>query len=124
MESLKVLKLYQEKFPNVQAAATELINLNAILHLPKGTESFIADIHGEYDAFNHLLKNTSGIIKQKIDLRFQEKTDLEKNRLAFFIYYPTDMMRKYQKRLSHEDYETLLRTIIHDMVSLARLSLK
>ena len=121
MESLKVLKLYQEKFPNVQAAATELINLNAILHLPKGTESFIADIHGEYDAFNHLLKNTSGIIKQKIDLRFQEKTVLEKNRLAFFIYYPTDMMRKYQKRLSHEDYETLLRTIIHDMVSLARL---
>ena len=118
---LKVLNLLKTQYPNVQAAATELINLSAILHLPKGTESFIADIHGEFDAFNHLLKNASGIIRQKIEQRFSDASIEKRNRLAFFIYYPTDMMRKYQTKLSHDAYETLLRETLQDMVSLARI---
>jgi len=57
----KYFELLSKKYPNVQSASTELINLSAILNLPKGSEHYIADIHGEYDAFNHYLKNASGI---------------------------------------------------------------
>lgn len=121
MEDLKVLKLLQESYPTVQIAATELINLSAILHLPKGTESFIADIHGEYEAFNHLLKNASGIILEKIKQRFSFQSEAYQKRLAFFIYYPTAMMRKYQTKLNHEAYQELIRQTIHDMVTLARI---
>ena len=121
MEDLKVLKLLQESYPTVQSAATELINLSAILHLPKGTESFIADIHGEYEAFNHLLKNASGIILEKIKQRFSFQSEAYQKRLAFFIYYPTAMMRKYQTKLNHEAHQELIRQTIHDMVTLARI---
>lgn len=121
MEDLKVLKLLQESYPTVQIAATELINLSAILHLPKGTESFIADIHGEYEAFNHLLKNASGIILEKIKQRFSFQSEAYQKRLAFFIYYPTAMMRKYQTKLNHEAHQELIRQTIHDMVTLARI---
>ena len=118
--SLRVLHYLSEKYPNVQSAASELINLSAILNLPKGTEYFIADIHGEYDAFNHLLKNASGIILEKIKERFAHYDEATQNRLAFFIYYPTDMMAKYQKKLSYEDHQRLLRDILVDMIVLGR----
>jgi len=121
MDDLKVLKLYQDQYPTLQSAATELINLSAILHLPKGTESFISDIHGEYEAFNHLLKNASGIISEKIRQRFSFQSEEYRKRLAFFIFYPTSMMRKYQTEMIEEAYLELLRQVIHDMVSLARL---
>ncbi len=118
--SLRVLQLLSEKYPNVQTAASELINLSAILNLPKGTEYFIADIHGEYDAFNHILKNASGIILEKIKERFVDYGAATQNRLAFFIYYPTDMMAKYQKRLSAQEHEALLRHVLVDMILLGR----
>lgn len=121
MNDHKYLKLLSKDYKNVQSAATELINLNAILNLPKGTEYFIADIHGEYDAFNHFLKNASGIIDQKINDRFKMYTEKEKNRLAFFIYYPTDMLTKYQNKLSDNQFEQRLRQVLIDMVELARL---
>lgn len=79
----KYLELLSNEYPTIQMVASELINLNAILNLPKGTEIFITDIHGEYDAFNHYLKNASGIIKEKIDLIFPNLSEVEKNRLAF-----------------------------------------
>ena len=63
---LRVLELLSNNFPNVSAASTEIINLEAILNLPKGTEHFIADIHGEHEAFRHILKNASGNIKRKV----------------------------------------------------------
>ncbi len=117
----KYFELLSKKYPNVQSAATELINLSAILNLPKGTEHYIADIHGEYDAFNHYLKNASGILRRKIDAHFKTLPLSEKKRLAFFIYYPTDMLGKYQKALSGEAYETLLRDTLKQMVELARI---
>lgn len=98
----KYLELLSKEFPSVQTVSSELINLSAILNLPKGTEIFITDIHGEYDAFNHYLKNASGIIKEKIDLIFNDLSEKEKNRLAFFIYYPTDMLNKYRKKYNEE----------------------
>ena len=68
--SLPYLSLLSHQYPTIQAASTEIINLNALLNLPKGTENFLSDIHGEYEAFLHVLKNGSGSIKRKIDEQF------------------------------------------------------
>ncbi|MCK5732403.1 MAG: fructose-bisphosphatase class III, partial [Tenericutes bacterium] len=116
----KYLELLSKDFPSVQTASAELINLNAILNLPKGTEIFITDIHGEYEAFNHYLKNASGIIKEKIDLIFPLIDTVKRNRLAFFIYYPTDMLNKYRKKLDEVEFATLLREELYLMIELAK----
>ncbi|MBC2850717.1 fructose-1,6-bisphosphatase [Cetobacterium sp. 8H] len=90
-EDLKYLKLLSKNFPSIGETATEIINLEAILSLPKGTEHFISDIHGEYEAFNHVLKNCSGVIKEKIEIIFGESLlEKEKNQLATVIYYPKE----------------------------------
>jgi fructose-1,6-bisphosphatase III len=116
----KYLELLSNDFPTIQSVASELINLSAILNLPKGTEIFITDIHGEYDAFNHYLKNASGIIQEKIDIIFPDMPITEKNKLAFFIYYPTDMLNKYRQLLSSEDFELLLHNQLFHMIDLAK----
>jgi fructose-1,6-bisphosphatase-3 len=116
----KYLELLSKDYPTIQIVASELINLSAILNLPKGTEIFITDIHGEYDAFNHYLKNASGIIKEKIDLILPDLTEVEKNRLAFFIYYPTDMLNKYKEKLKGENYQKLIRQQLSYMILLAK----
>ena len=64
-EELRYLSLLAKQYPTVQAASTEIINLQAILNLPKGTEHFISDIHGEYEAFLHILNSCSGVVKEK-----------------------------------------------------------
>jgi len=116
----KYLELLSKDFPTVQMVSSELINLNAILNLPKGTEIFITDIHGEYDAFNHYLKNASGIIKEKIDLIFPHLLKEEKNQLAFFIYYPTDMLNKYQELLPVETFQILVKKTLYLMIDLCK----
>jgi len=116
----KYLEILSKEYPTIQAVASELINLNAILNLPKGTEIFITDIHGEYDAFNHYLKNASGIIKEKIDLLFSNLSEAEKNRLAFFIYYPTDMLNKYKQKLNGENFQNLIHQLLYNMIKLAK----
>ena len=60
---MRFLNLLAQKYPNIQTASSEIINLNAILNLPKGTEHFLSDLHGEYEGFNHILRNASGVIK-------------------------------------------------------------
>lgn len=88
-ESLKYLKLLAVQYPNINAASTEIINLQAILNLPKGTEHFVSDIHGAYDSFNHVLRNASGVIKGYIEEIFgNTMRDYEKKSLATLIYYP------------------------------------
>jgi len=116
----KYLELLSLEYPTVQAASSEIINLSAILHLPKGTEVFLADVHGEYDAFNHYLKNASGIIKEKIDLIFDNLSETARNRLAFFIYYPTDMLNKYQEKLAREKFLALIKDTLFQMIALCR----
>ena len=66
----KLLQILSRQFPNVASASTEIINLQSILNLPKGTEHFMTDIHGEYEQFNHVLKNGSGSVRRKIDEEF------------------------------------------------------
>ena len=86
---IKYLELLSQKYPNIGSAATEIINLEAILNLPKGTEHFLSDIHGEYEPFIHVLKNGSGVIKRKIeDIFGKSLMDSEKKSLATLVYYP------------------------------------
>ena len=90
-ERIKYLKLLSKLFPTIEETATEIINLEAILSLPKGTEHFISDLHGEYSSFNHLLKNSSGVIKEKIEDIFSKSlSQKERNQLATIIYYPKE----------------------------------
>ena len=69
-ENLHYLRMLAKQYPTVQAASTEIINLQAILNLPKGTEHFISDVHGEYEAFQHILNSASGVVRKKIDQLF------------------------------------------------------
>lgn len=90
---LRYLQRLAELFPNIAKASTEIINLQSILNLPKGTEHFITDLHGEYEAFSHVLKNGSGAVKKKIDDVFGHTLGLgEKKSLATLIYYPREKM--------------------------------
>ena len=94
---LKYLQRLAEQYPTIDKAAVEIINLQAILNLPKGTEHFITDIHGEYEAFSHVLKNGSGSVKKKIDEVFGHTlTHADKKSLATLIYYPQDKIVLYR----------------------------
>ncbi len=100
MESMKMkyLERLSELYPTIAKASTEIINLQAILNLPKGTEHFITDIHGEYEAFSHVLKNGSGSVRRKIDQVFgHTMTQQEKKSLATLIYYPKEKMDLVKK---------------------------
>jgi fructose-1,6-bisphosphatase-3 len=97
-KDIKYLKLLSKSFPTIASASTEIINLKAILHLPKGTEHFLADIHGEAEAFQHVLKNASGTIRTKVDEIFgQTLRDNQKKELCTLIYYPYEKLRLVKK---------------------------
>ena len=88
-EDIRYLNLLAQNFPTIADASTEIINLEAILNLPKPTEHFIADPHGEYEAFKHVLKNASGNIKRKVNELFGNSIrESEKKELCTLIYYP------------------------------------
>ena len=89
MTDLRLLELLSRSFPSISIASTEIINLEAILNLPKGTEHFIADLHGEYNAFNYLMRNASGNIKRKVTELFgTQMREQEIRQLCALIYYP------------------------------------
>src|SRR5574344_428586 len=102
---IKYLKLLSKNFPTVQAACTEIINLEAIMNLPKGTEHYVTDLHGEYDAFDHVLRNASGVIKRKVEEIFgQSLRESDKRDLCTLIYYPEGKLKivKQKKRKINE----------------------
>ncbi len=95
---LRYLKRLAELYPTIAKASTEIINLQSILNLPKGTEHFITDIHGEYEAFSHVLRNGSGAVKKKIDDVFGHTlSHSDKKALATLIYYPREKMELIKK---------------------------
>lgn len=108
LENKNYLKLMSKQYPSVAAVSKEIINLKAILNLPKGTEHFLTDIHGEYESFRHVLRNASGVLKLKIDDIFPDMYEEEKKALATLLYYPEerlDLERKKRGRDSmHEWY--------------------
>ena len=94
---IKYLQLLSKTFKNIAETSTEIINLQAIMNLPKGTEHFMTDIHGEYEAFNHVLRNGSGTIRNKIEEVYGDKlTENEKKELAAIIYYPKEKVETMQ----------------------------
>ena len=93
MTDNRSLRILAKQYPTIEDAATEIINLEAILSLPKGTEHFLTDVHGEYEQFEHVLKNGSGTVKRKIEVVLKDKKDAEyKKRLATLIYYPKEKL--------------------------------
>ena len=114
-EQRKYLSLLAEKFPTRQAVCTEIINLAAIMNLPKGTEHFMSDIHGEYDAFLHIMNNCSGVIREKIEMIFADVlNDTEKRALRTLIYYPKEVLQRLHSegRISPKWYRETLRHMI------------
>ena len=111
----RVLELLSQTFTNISAASTEIINLEAILNLPKGTEHFVADIHGEHEAFRHILKNASGNIKRKVTEIFGTSLrEQEIRELCSLIYYPEQKLEYI--RASESDLDDFYNVTLHQLV--------
>lgn len=117
---MKYLRSMAMQYPSIGDACTEIINLQSILNLPKGTEHFISDIHGEYEHFNHILKNGSGSIKNKIDEAYADTLrDKEKKGLAFLIYYPEQKLEKVHKE--EENIEDWYKVTFNRLIHISRI---
>lgn len=117
---IKYLQLLALSFPNISEASTEIINLQAILNLPKGTEHFVADIHGEYEAFLHILKNASGNIQRKVNELFGNlMRESDKRELCTLIYYPDQKLELI--KASEENLDDWYHITIHNLVAVCRL---
>ena len=113
---LRYLELLSQSFPTIAAASTEIINLEAILNLPKGTEHFLADLHGEYEAFNHVLRNASGAIKRKVNEIFGNTLrEAEKKELCTLIYYPEQKLIRVKE--TEEDMNDWYVITLNQLVS-------
>ena len=117
---MKYLQLLAQSFPNISEASMEIINLQAILNLPKGTEHFVADIHGEYEAFLHILKNASGNIQRKVNELFGNlMRESDKRELCTLIYYPDQKLELI--KASEENLDDWYHITIHNLVAVCRL---
>lgn len=118
-KDMRYLELLAQSFPTIADASTEIINLQAILNLPKGTEHFLADIHGEYEAFIHVLKNASGNIKRKVnDLFGNTLRETEKRELCTLIYYPEQKLEIVKQ--NEEDIDDWYHITLHQLVAVCR----
>ncbi len=116
---LKYLKSLANQYPNIAAASTEIINLQAILNLPKGTEHFMTDIHGEYEQFNHVLKNGSGAVRRQIDDEFGNTlSSRDKKSLATLIYYPQEKLDIIARE--EENIEDWYKITLHRLVQITK----
>ena len=116
---MKYLKLLSKQYPSISKASAEIINLEAILNLPKGTEHFLTDIHGEYEPFVHVLKNGSGVIKRKIEELFANNIrESEKKMLATLVYYPEQKLEIIAKE--DTDLEDFYRINMYRLIELCR----
>ena len=114
------LKLLSKEYKNITEVSEEIINLKAILNLPKGTEVFLSDIHGEYAPFTHILNNGAGIIRSKIDEIFENQTtEKERNMLATLIYYPEEKL-KIIKEEAKENLDEWYTITLYRLVEVAR----
>ena len=119
-DRMKFLRLLSEKYPTRQQVCTEIINLQAILNLPKGTEHFMSDLHGEYEAFFHILNNSAGVIREKVDMAFEEVlTARERSSLCTLIYYPQEKLRRIREE--GRNTEEWYRFVLQKLIDLAKL---
>lgn len=113
---MKYLKLLAKSYGTIEAAAAEIINLTAIQNLPKGTEHFLSDIHGEYESFLHILRNASGVIKLKIDETFRELSPADRKSLATLIYYPEEKLELIKQ--AENDLPAFYTRTLHQLIRL------
>ncbi len=119
-EKLEYLKLLARQYPTVQDASTEIINLRAIQNLPKATEHFISDVHGEYEAFQHILSSASGVVREKIDeLLGSTVPRADRDQLATLIYYPEEKLEEIERET--EDMREWYRITFHRLIDLCCL---
>lgn len=119
-EKLEYLKLLSRQYPTVQEASTEIINLRAVQNLPKPTEHFISDVHGEYEAFRHILNSASGEVREKIDELFAAAVSRqERDQLATLIYYPEEKLEEIERET--EDMREWYRITFHRLIDLCCL---
>lgn len=115
----RVLELLSQTFPNVQAASSEIMNLEAIMSLPKGTEHFVADLHGEYEAFRHILRNASGNIRRKVSETFDNSLrESEIRQLCSLIYYPERKLEII--RAAEPDLTDFYRVTLNQLIKVTR----
>ena len=120
-EEMKYLRLLSGNFPTIASASTEIINLAAILNLPKGTEHFLADLHGEYEAFQHVLRNASGAVKRKVNEIFGETLEKkEQKELCTLIYYPELKLELVKKKYEGDDLENWYFVNLNRLVMVCR----
>ena len=116
-QELKYLELLSEKYPTVQSVCTEIINLKAILNLPKGTEHFMSDVHGEYEAFYHILNNCSGVIHEKVNIIFGDRLSVEERaELCTLIYYPEEGLEIVQDTI--KDLESWYKITLNQIIEI------
>ena len=117
---IKYLELLSKSFPSIPATAAEIVRLQAILELPKTTEHFMSDIHGEHEAFLHILNNASGAICEKIEELFESTLTSEERRgLAVLIYYPVETLHGIHERASF-GLNDWYRVTLHRLIEMAR----
>ena len=119
IEEKKYLERLSELYPTIGKASTEIINLQSILNLPKGTEHFLSDLHGEYDAFSHVLRNGSGAVRKKIDDVFGHTlSNADKRSLATLIYYPKEKI-EYVRR-TESDMENWYKITLYRLIEVCK----
>ena len=119
ISDLRFLSLLSKRFPTIADACTEIINLEAILDLPKGTEHFLTDIYGEYEAFQHVLKNASGSVRRKVDEIFgQTLRENEKKELCTLIYYPAEKLELVKS--TETDIDDWYYITLHQLIKVCR----
>ena len=118
--NLRYLQMLSRQYPTVQAASSEIINLQAILNLPKGTEHFISDVHGEYEAFLHIMNSASGVVREKVDELFSSSVSkADRDQLATLIYYPEEKLAQVAKET--KDMEEWYRITLHRLMDVCRM---
>ncbi|NTW71389.1 MAG: fructose-1,6-bisphosphatase, partial [Eubacteriaceae bacterium] len=113
------LELLSQNFPSISQTASEIINLKSILNLPKGTEHFLTDLHGEYESFNHVVRNASGVVKRKInDVLGKTLTQSDISELASLIYYPEEKLQMVKE--NEENISDWYKTTIYRLIQVCR----
>ena len=116
LENRKILELLAREFPNRRAAFAEIINLQAIMNLPKGTEHFLSDLHGEYEAFKHIVNNCSGVVKEKVEFLFSDRmSPAEQAEFCTLVYYPVEELERMKQQygeIPRFKYKQLLEQLI------------
>lgn len=118
-EQLKILNLLSHEYPTIQSVSSAIINLNATANLPKGTEHFLSDLHGEAEAFNHIMNNCSGVIREKVDILFyRSMSESERRNFCTLIYYPSEKTEELHRE--GKDTEEWYSITLYRLVDLAR----